>query len=166
MKKQPHILPVVSLGAEYLVMGHLMRRNILTYKAPPNNEGYDIICINPNQKMASKTVRVQVKSRYQSDGDGGVQVSEKSFDSFDYLVVAFLNIGFFFRKGKECIDGRTMPKFYALPVEWIRRHHRRPPSGRGDVPTRGMDIDKFKNEQGFDLIAKKLKIPYPSRLEG
>ena len=28
-------LPVVSLGAEYLVMGNLMRRNILTYKAPP-----------------------------------------------------------------------------------------------------------------------------------
>ena len=31
-------LPVVSAGAEYLVMGFLMRRNILTYKAPPNNE--------------------------------------------------------------------------------------------------------------------------------
>ena len=34
-------LPVVSAGAEYLVMGYLMRRNILTYKAPENNEGYD-----------------------------------------------------------------------------------------------------------------------------
>jgi hypothetical protein len=33
--------PIISLGAEYLVMGHLMRRNILVYKAPPNNEGYD-----------------------------------------------------------------------------------------------------------------------------
>jgi hypothetical protein len=31
--------PVISLGAEYLVMGHLMRRNILVYKAPPDNEG-------------------------------------------------------------------------------------------------------------------------------
>jgi len=38
-------LPVVSAGAEYLVMGLLMRRNILTYKAPPNNEGYDLIYI-------------------------------------------------------------------------------------------------------------------------
>ena len=28
-------LPVVSAGAEYLVMGHLMRRNILTYKPRP-----------------------------------------------------------------------------------------------------------------------------------
>ncbi len=40
-------LPVVSAGAEFLVMGYLMRRNILTYKAPPNNEGYDLICIHP-----------------------------------------------------------------------------------------------------------------------
>jgi len=36
-------LPVVSLSAEYLVMGYLMRRNILVYKAPPFNEGYDLI---------------------------------------------------------------------------------------------------------------------------
>jgi hypothetical protein len=33
-------LPVVSASAEYLVMGYLMRRNILAYKAPPNNEGF------------------------------------------------------------------------------------------------------------------------------
>lgn len=40
--------PVISHGAEYLVMGNLMRRDILTYKAPPQNEGYDLICIHPN----------------------------------------------------------------------------------------------------------------------
>lgn len=40
-------LPVVSAGAEYLVICHLMRRNIPTYKAPPSNEGYDLICIHP-----------------------------------------------------------------------------------------------------------------------
>lgn len=40
--------PVVSTGAEYLVMGHLMRRNIFTYKAPPGQEGYDLICIHPD----------------------------------------------------------------------------------------------------------------------
>ena len=38
-------LPVVSLGSEHLAIGYLMRRNILAYKAPPNNEGYDLICI-------------------------------------------------------------------------------------------------------------------------
>jgi hypothetical protein len=40
-------LPVVSLATEHLVMGHLFRRNVLTYKAPPGNEGYDLICIHP-----------------------------------------------------------------------------------------------------------------------
>jgi hypothetical protein len=39
-------LPVVSASAESLVMSYLMRRNVLAYKAPPNNEGYDLICIH------------------------------------------------------------------------------------------------------------------------
>lgn len=42
--------PVVTAGSEYLVMGHLMRRNILTYMAPPNNEDYDPICIHPDPR--------------------------------------------------------------------------------------------------------------------
>jgi len=67
-------LPVVSAGAEYLVMGNLMRRNILAYKAPPNNEGYDLICIHPNPRYKPKRsqlaqVRIQVKSRYATDCD-------------------------------------------------------------------------------------------------
>ena len=53
-KKRSRILPVVSLSAEYLAMGFLLRRNILTYKAPQNNEGYDLICIHPNPKETSK----------------------------------------------------------------------------------------------------------------
>jgi len=45
-------------------MGHLRRRNILTYKAPPNNEGYDLICIHPDpRRRRSRQIRVQVKSR-------------------------------------------------------------------------------------------------------
>ncbi|HEY3042486.1 MAG TPA: hypothetical protein VGJ39_00570 [Vicinamibacterales bacterium] len=43
-------LPVVSAGAEYLVMGLLMRRHILTFQAPRNNEGYDLIAIHPDPK--------------------------------------------------------------------------------------------------------------------
>src|SRR5438128_7080012 len=100
--------PVVSLGAEYLVMGYLMRRNILTYKAPPNNEGYDLICIHPNPrhrpaKGQVAQVRVQVKSRYATDCDRGFPVKEVSFSAFDFLIVAFLNIGTFFGKN----DGST-----------------------------------------------------------
>lgn len=37
MPKQEFLrLPVVSAGAEHFVMGYLMRRNILAYKAPPD----------------------------------------------------------------------------------------------------------------------------------
>ena len=65
-------LPVVSLSAEYLVMGHVLRRNILTYKAPPGNEGYDLVCIHPDprhrlRKGQNAQLRIQVKSRYQTD---------------------------------------------------------------------------------------------------
>jgi hypothetical protein len=68
--------PVIAAGAEFLVMGHLMRRNILTYKAPPNNEGYDLICIHPDPRVSSRQVRVQVKSRLATDCDRGVPIGQ------------------------------------------------------------------------------------------
>ncbi len=43
-------LPVVSAGVEQLSMGHLMRRNILAYKVPSSNEGYDLICTYPDPR--------------------------------------------------------------------------------------------------------------------
>src|SRR5258708_7849251 len=98
-------LPVVSHGAEFLAIGYLMRRNILAYKAPPNNEGYDLICIHPDPRKVTKQVRVQVKSRYQTDCDRAFPVKEKSFDAFDYLLVVFQNIGFFYTKSKAVLDG-------------------------------------------------------------
>jgi hypothetical protein len=48
--KDARRLPVVSHGAEFLAIGYLMRRNILAYKAPPNNEGHDLICIHPDPR--------------------------------------------------------------------------------------------------------------------
>jgi hypothetical protein len=36
-KKEDLRLPVLTEGAEHLVLGYLMRRNILAYKAPPKN---------------------------------------------------------------------------------------------------------------------------------
>ena len=98
-------LPVVTAGSEYLVMGYLMRRNILAYKAPPGNEGYDLICIHPDPRhnppeVEKAQIRVQVKSRYATDCDRGFPVKEKSLAAFDYLIVAFLNIGNFYGKNE------------------------------------------------------------------
>jgi hypothetical protein len=156
-------LPVVSLGAEHLVIGHLMRRNILAYKAPPNNEGYDVICIHPDPRQSTKIVRVQVKSRYQTDCDRAFPVKETTFGAFDYLIVVFLNIGFFFgRVGGE--NGRQAPEYFTLPRDFIEKHHYRPPSGFQKIRTRGLDLTVFKDEAGFEQIARDLKIDYPSRL--
>ena len=154
-------LPVVSHGAEYLVIGYLMRRNILAYKAPPNNEGYDLICIHPDPKKSSKQIRVQVKSRFQTDCDRAFPVKRKSEGTFDYLVVAFLNIGNFY--GGKTVDGIEEPEFFTFPAKWIWKHHKPSTSGWERVLTANVDIEAFKNEKGFELIAGELSIAYPTR---
>ena len=156
--------PVVSLGAEYLVMGHLMRRNILTYKAPPNNEGYDLICIHPNPRSSGKQVRVQVKSRLATDCDRGFPVKEKTLDAFDYLIVVFLNVGYFFnmRKRHSLLDGIKEPELYTFPAAFIRKHHQASSTWQ-KVRTQGLDIERYKDENGIEQIAKKLRIPRPDK---
>lgn len=159
-------LPVVSAGAEYLVMGYLMRRNILTYKAPPNNEGYDLICIHPDPRHIPKNgelaqVRIQVKSRYATDCDRGFPVKEKSFGAFDFLIVAFLNIGKFYGSN----DGSTGAKgveFFTLPNSFIREHHDTTSSWQKVRPkSLSSEIEVYEGQKGFEQIAKALGIPKP-----
>lgn len=163
-------LPVVSLGAEYLVMGHLMRRNILTYKAPPNNEGYDLICIHPDPRRVPKPgelaqVRVQVKSRYATDCDRGFPVKEASFEAFDFLVVAFLNIGNFYGR-HDGTDGAREPEFFTLPNEFIRKHHDKSASWQKvKLHKLAEEIKPFAGETGFEQIAQALGIPKPRKMK-
>jgi hypothetical protein len=161
-------LPVVSAGAEYLVMGHLMRRNILAYKAPTNNEGYDLICIHPEPRHKPTgdevpQVLVQVKSRYATDCDRGFPVRETSLDAFHFLIVAFLNIGKFYGKN-DGLSGGQPPDFFTLPNDFVRKHHN-PNSSWQKVLLKKLakEIEPFKNDLGFDLIAEKLGIPRPTK---
>ncbi len=156
----PMQFPVVSLGAEYLVMGYLMRRNILTYKAPPGNEGYDLICIHPDPQKVTRQIRVQVKSRYQTDCDRGFPVKKKSLDCFDYLILVFQNLGYYYRK-QPILDGKRAPELYTFPVEFIREHHQSSSSGWEKVMTKGLDLSSFADEVGFEAIARDLSIAYP-----
>lgn len=161
-------LPVVSAGAEFLVMGYLMRRNILTYKAPPNNEGYDLICIHPDprhrpSKGELPQVRVQVKSRYATDCDRGFPVKAKTFEAFDFLVVAFLNIGHFFNN-RDGSTGLCEPEFFTLSRPFVQEHQD-PRSKWGKVKLQGLNdkLEPFKNDRGFDLIAQALGVPRPAK---
>lgn len=160
--------PVVTAGAEYLVMGSLMRRNILTYKAPPGNEGYDLICIHPDprhapRKVEKPQVRVQVKSRYQSDCDRGFPVKEVSLDAFDFLVVVFLNIGSFYH-GRDGSDGIKPVECFTFSKDFIRDRHD-PRYSWEKVNLRGIadEIAPFQDEAGFEQIAQALGIPKPTR---
>ena len=162
--------PVLSEGAEYLVMGHLMRRNILTYKAPPMNEGYDLICIHPDPRRDGKgsndapSLRIQVKSRYASDCDRAFPIKEDKLDCFDFLVVAFLNAGNFLTGAKDGKTGRRDPEFYTLSSDFIKAHHDNS-SVWQKVRLSGVleEIEQFRNELGFELIAERLGIPPLSR---
>lgn len=161
-------LPVVSAGAEHLVMGYLMRRNILAYKAPPNNEGYDLICIHPDPRHQPKgdelaQVRVQVKSRYATDCDRGFPVKEASLDAFDFLIVAFLNIGKFYGRN-DGTTGEQEPEFYTLPNDFIRQHHDATSSWeKVRLKSLQAEIEQFKDGLGFELIADRLGISRPRK---
>ncbi len=161
-------LPVVSLSAEYLVMGQLMRRNILTYKAPPLNEGYDLVCIHPDprhrvRKGESAQVRIQVKSRYQVDCYRGFPIKFSSINAFDFLVVVFLNIGKFYGRN-DGSSGATPTEFYTLPRSLIRRLHDRRSSWE-KVVLAGKErmLEKYRDELGFELIASELGVTRPIR---
>ncbi len=162
-RSRPLFLPVVSHSAEYLTIGYLMRRNILAYKAPPRNEGYDIICIHPDPKKVRRQIRVQVKSRYQTDSDRAVPVSKETLGTFDYLVIVFLNIGNFYDR-PYAPAGAEAPEFYTLPRSFVRRHYHEVKSEFNRVQTAGVRMDRYKNEAGFDLIARDLGIPYATRI--
>jgi hypothetical protein len=165
MPRTPLILPAVSLSSEYLVMGHLLRRNILTYKAPPNNAGYDLLCIHPDPTKSEMHIRIQVKSRYQTDCDWKVPVREETFNSFDFLAVVFLNVGYFYN---ERVDdsGAQEPELFFLPHNVARNLYKTVKSGFNRVDLNKLSDDErewYGGINGIEIIAEALKVPYPDR---
>lgn len=122
-----------SSGAEFLVLGHLLIQGIQAFKAYTNFPGYDLIATNPG---ANTSCRIQVKSRWATDFDGGFPI--KNFDC-DFVVFVALNRGYRYRKKQiPENDGRKEPQFYVFPVEVIRTAQS-PNSTWGKVFLRNID---------------------------
>ena len=154
--------PIISSGAECLVMGYLMRRNILTFKAPPNHEGYDLICIHPGAKENGEHLRIQVKSRLATDSPLAFPVRKESLDSFDYLVLVLLNIGNFYGRAKQnpAPRGACAPIIFTFPQSFVKRHF----DGSGSwkkVCLHQLRLDRYRDDRGIELIARRLGIEYP-----
>lgn len=105
-----------SEGAEFLVLGHLLVEGIQSFKAYTNYPGFDIIATNPNKNLSC---RIQVKSRWATDFDGGFPI--RNFDC-EFVVFVALNRGYrHSKKSKSDIDGRKKPDFYVFPVDIVRQ---------------------------------------------
>ncbi len=175
------IAPLMTVAAKRLVMEQLIRRHPEAFTAKEKNDGYDIGCFDPRPGPPDirPVKRLRVKSRHQIDCNRRIFVSKSSLDDFDFLVVVFLNVGYFYgREPHE--DDLTEPEFYVLPRDSVRerleivasRLNKSCPllpgmepwanqlsisSGlhRLFIPMAG--IEQFKNHRGFDLIAEALK---------
>jgi len=154
--------PIVSNGAEHLVMGYLMRRNILTFKAPPNHEGYDLICIHPHANRNGQHLRIQVKSRMATDSSLAFPVRKESLNSFDYLVLVFMNLGNFYSRAKKnpAPGGACSPTFYTFPQSFVKRHHDDSGSWK-KVRLNQIRLERYHDEKGIERIAKHLGVDYP-----
>jgi hypothetical protein len=102
-----------AAGAEFLVLGRLLLEGIQSFKAYTNFPGYDIIATDPEHNAAC---RIQVKSRWATDYDGGFPIRHFGCD---FVVLAVLNRGYRYRQ-RAASGGVRPPEFYVLPVEVVR----------------------------------------------
>lgn len=135
-----------SEGAEFLVLGKLLINGIPTYKTYTNMPGYDLVATNPEKNTS---VKIQVKSRYQTNWDGFMI---KNFDS-DFVVLVALNRGIPNKMGRGDDDIRD-PNFYVFPIEFVKEIRDKNNDWGKITKSRMRDFEKYENR--WDLISEKL----------
>ena len=156
------VFPLMANAAEQLVAALCMRRNLMTFPAPPRNEGYDLACIHPDPRKVDKVIRIQVKSRYQCDCNDVFDFHPKSLGAFDYFAAVFLNTGFYYSKKKFAPEGLTDPQVYLLPHDFVRDHYAHRPTRSGMKVSRvDQQMRQFLCPQALEQVASVLEVPYP-----
>jgi hypothetical protein len=120
-----------------------------SFKAQTNNPGYDLIATNPELNLSC---RIQVKSWWATDYDGGFLIRQYSCD---FVVLALLNRGYRYRKRAAAEDdGVRPPQFYVFPVDVVRaaRHEK---SEWGKVFLRNM-ADPSQHLENWEAIEEFL----------
>jgi len=128
-------------GSEFLVLGRLLLEKIPAYKTYTNFPGYDLIATNAENNTS---VRIQVKSRYQTNLDGFII---KNYDC-EFVVFVALNRGYS-KPRKNGDTGVRESEFYILPISYIMQV-RDPNNEWGKiVKNRLVDLDKYKDQWGL-----------------
>jgi len=134
-----------SCGAEFLVLGNLLRRRIQAFITSQNFEDYDIVATNPDKNTS---IKIQVKSRFKE--------SDKSFiiKKFGSEFVVFVRLNCARKRIKKLVyECRLPPDFYVFPTKLCKKYNQ---GGKWhkvhlrDIPR----SDRYKDN--FDLIRNKL----------
>lgn len=149
-------------GAEFLVLAHLLLEKIPAHKAYTGYPGYDLVAHND---AGDRTCRIQVKSRWATDFDGGFPI--KNADGCDFVVLVALNRGIRYRKRATEEERRPKPpEMWVLPVKVVKRAREAETARlaeRGTVdrynkvfPKKDIpDLDRYAS--AFELIAEYLE---------
>ncbi|MGE0021953.1 MAG: hypothetical protein AB7S72_19955 [Draconibacterium sp.] len=138
-----------SEGAEFLVLGNLLVLGVPTYKTYTNMPGYDLVATNPEK---NKSVRIQVKSRYQTNWDGFMI---KNLDA-DFVVLVTLNRGIPGSSNKRIGIDIKEPDFYIFPIEYVLEIRDKENSWGKITKARMIDFEHYRNK--WDLIEMKLEL--------
>ena len=138
-------------GAEFLVLGNLLVEAITAHKTYTNMPGYDLVAVDPEY---STIARIQVKSRWATDYDGGFLI--RNMDC-EFVVFVAHNRGYRYRKkGRLEDDGRRSPEYYVFPVRVLKDAPRTKKWGKlflRHIP----DVEAYKDR--WDLIRDYLENP-------
>lgn len=105
-----------SSGAEFLVLSKMLLAGIESYKAYVNQEGYDLLAVNP---LKNKSATIQVKSK-NFKGDSSFRLGKKTLPKVDFYVFAQTNS--LTRKHAIIPDSDMPPNLYVIDVKTVKKY--------------------------------------------